>query len=108
MRSGNALRTVGAALLVVLLGGCSDVSPRMPLRDHRHYGPRMASVDLNNADRRELSRLPNITDQDVDRIIKNRPYHSKRDLVDRNIIGPKTFDEIQKHVYIGGSRSSES
>jgi len=107
MRSAKAVRTVTAALLAFSVAGCSD----MRFWEHnRHHGSqaRMASVDLNSASRRQLADLPGLDQQDADRIIQNRPYNRKRDLVDRNIIGPKKFDQVSEYVYVsgGGSRSS--
>lgn len=47
-------------------------------------------VDINSASRKELKTLPGIGDAEADKIIANRPYLSKTDLVGKNVlpIGP--------------------
>jgi DNA uptake protein ComE-like DNA-binding protein len=64
---------------------------------------RQAAVDLNSASRRELERLPGITDDDADRIVANRPYPTKEALVNRGILGPRKYDKIEDYVYVSGT-----
>lgn len=47
-------------------------------------------VDINSASRKELKTLPGIGDAEADKIIANRPYLTKTDLVDKNVlpVGP--------------------
>jgi hypothetical protein len=43
-------------------------------------------IDINSASRELLKTLPGIGDVEADRIISGRPYHSKADLAERNVI----------------------
>jgi len=43
-------------------------------------------IDITSASREQLKTLPGIGDIEADRIISGRPYHSKADLAEREVI----------------------
>lgn len=43
-------------------------------------------VDINSAGRKELKTLPGIGDAEAERIVANRPYMTKADLVGKNVL----------------------
>lgn len=64
---------------------------------HGQYKPKKAApaqpvkrVDINSAGKAELKTLPGIGDAEADRIIANRPYLSKTQLVEKKVlpVGP--------------------
>jgi hypothetical protein len=69
-------------------------------RDRDHRG----RLDLNSATTRDLNRLPGVSDRDANRIVDNRPYDSKHDLLDRRIIKQRTYNQIEDFVYAGRLR----
>ena len=55
-------------------------------------------LDLNSASESELMELPGITHRDARRIIANRPYSDKRDLVTRRIITSAEYSTIRAEI----------
>jgi DNA uptake protein ComE-like DNA-binding protein len=87
-------QVVAIMLLVAPVSGCA-------LFEQRHHAAAQATkVDLKTAGRRELQRLPGPTGADVDRIVKNRPYAKKHELLDRGILDQRKFDAIRDDVVV--------
>jgi competence protein ComEA len=55
-------------------------------------------IDINSASKQELMTLPGIGDAYSQKIIDNRPYRGKNDLVRKNIIPQGTYDKISGQV----------
>ena len=87
------MRTRGATLLRVLLvsalGACG------PLR-----APRPA-VDVNNAPREALAKLPGLGPDAADRIIAPRPYLVKEDLRERRVLSDKEYEAVADRLAVG-------
>ena len=60
-------------------------------------------VDLNLAASEEIGRLPGVTPQVVERIIRNRPYKKMDELVTRKVIGKKQFAQIREYIVVGSN-----
>jgi len=90
------------AMLAILGSACSVFD------HHEHGGGTQAAnkIDLNSASRRELAALHALNDADIDKIIKNRPYAKKHELLDRGILDQKKFNAIRDDVQIVPSRGS--
>jgi DNA uptake protein ComE-like DNA-binding protein len=56
------------------------------------------TVNINRASREDLLRLPGLTDRDADRIIGDRPFASKEDLVNRRVVSEAEYDKIRDHI----------
>jgi DNA uptake protein ComE-like DNA-binding protein len=55
-------------------------------------------VDINSASKQELMALPGIGEAYSQKIIDNRPYRGKNDLVRKNIIPQATYDKISGQI----------
>lgn len=59
------------------------------------------ALNINTATQEELKKLPGITEELAQRIIKNRPYYSKAHLVTKDAIPAGTYQSIRKLVFAG-------
>ena len=55
-------------------------------------------LDLNSATADELATLPGITASDAQKIIDNRPYKAKNDLVKKNVLTATQYAKIKDDV----------
>ena len=55
-------------------------------------------VDLNSASPAELQKLPGIGEALSKKIVENRPYKRKDELVQKKVIPAPTYDKIKDHV----------
>ena len=60
--------------------------------------PAAKRVDINTASRAELRALPGISDVDVDRIVKARPYLSKATLVSAKVLSVETYQGLTGRI----------
>jgi DNA uptake protein ComE-like DNA-binding protein len=57
-----------------------------------------AAVDVNSASESDLVALPGITQRDARKIIANRPYGDKYDLVSKGILTEEQYKNIRDAV----------
>ena len=57
-------------------------------------------VELNSAGRKRLAALPGLTAADADRIIANRPYENRRDLLRKGVLSEAQFQKVRDSVYV--------
>lgn len=68
------------------------------LKSRRDSGANL--LDLNSASETRLTRLPGISADLVEKIVENRPYITKIDLVGRRIIPDEAYDRIKHSIRV--------
>lgn len=63
--------------------------------DKRTVAGKVKLVDINNASKAALKKLPGITNEQAEKIIANRPYGSKAWLVSNKVIEPGVYSGIK-------------
>lgn len=63
--------------------------------------PAAKPVDVNNASRAELMKLPGIGAAEADRIVQGRPYLSKASLVSQRVLPATTYDSLRGRLFVG-------
>jgi competence protein ComEA len=59
---------------------------------------RMGQVDINSATESQLKAVPGIGDVYAKRIIKNRPYSSKDQLVTKGVLPQGVYDKVKGQI----------
>lgn len=60
--------------------------------------PAAERLDINTATKDQLQALPGIGDAYSQKIIDNRPYRTKRDLVIKKVIPQSTYEKIKEMI----------
>jgi hypothetical protein len=81
-------------------------------RELRDAGGRLAErnsiLDLNQCSRESLLLVPGLTEVLADRIIENRPYRHRLDLVARMVVPSGIYQNIRTMVDVDGGTASRS
>jgi hypothetical protein len=67
------------------------------VRDGLHNNQQTA-IDVNSATEAQLRDLPGIDEPEARKIIDNRPYNHKHDLVDKGVLSASTYDKIRDQI----------
>jgi DNA uptake protein ComE-like DNA-binding protein len=59
------------------------------------------TIDLNAADATALARLLGLTPDDARRVVENRPYAAKDDLLRRHVLTPAQYQAVENQIYVG-------
>jgi len=92
---------IALAVLAAGPSGCSLSSLENAVKgDVGSAGKKETRVELNSAGRKRLAALPGLTGADADKIVANRPYANRRDLVRKSVLSEAQFEKLKDSVYV--------
>jgi len=102
MRTPVAHVAVISVMALVLAPGCGSMMKSWDTVTGKsdRADRKQSTVELNSAGRKRLAALPGLSGDDADRIIANRPYEKRRDLVRKGVLSESKFDKIRDAVYV--------
>jgi competence protein ComEA len=96
------------ALLVALafaLGAGTTTAWAQPPKDPPKPQPKAPAtkkepLDINSASADELKAVKGIGEADAKKIIENRPYRTKDELVEKKVLSKATYDKIKNQIQV--------
>lgn len=87
------------------IGAAAAMAQFATWRRGRPAMPTQTGLDLNSCSREDLLKVPGINDDMAERILDNRPYRSKFDLLNRLIVPEPVYNELRSRVYVDPAAS---
>jgi DNA uptake protein ComE-like DNA-binding protein len=72
----------------------------------KHTAQAVTEIDINTARREQLAALPGVSGELADRIMDNRPYRNKLDLLSRLIVSGDVYNSIKRRLHVDGSNDA--
>ncbi len=71
---------------------------KAPAKDAKAPAKKAGPMDINTASEDELKTLPGIGEAYAKKIVDNRPYKRKDELVSKNIVPKATYDKVKDQI----------
>jgi DNA uptake protein ComE-like DNA-binding protein len=86
------------ALAFALGAGTTTAWAQPPKPQPKAPAAKKEPLDINSATEFQLKALPDISEVYVKKIVENRPYKRKDELVKKKVVPQATYDKIKDHV----------
>jgi DNA uptake protein ComE-like DNA-binding protein len=97
----KVLRIIVSGLLAAGAGYGAILAYRRVRPDRRTDERQQGELlDLNTCTREELAKLPGMREDVLDRVIENRPYRNKLDLVSRLVLPQYEYEQVSQLVVV--------
>ena len=91
---GNAAQSAGSKVESGAKTAASDTANVAQKGSDKATG----KIDINSASKDQLDSLPGIGDKLAQKIIDNRPYRAKTDLVNKKILNQSAYNKIKDQI----------
>ena len=112
IRSKHVLWVLAFGLVVPFAAFASQTpqSTMPPAAHHRHAAKSHAGpkININTATKEEILTLPGVTEDTADKIIAGRPYKSRGELVQKNVLTKDDFKKISTMVTTGHMKAAST
>jgi competence protein ComEA len=112
IRTKHVLWVVALGLVVPLVAMANQTpQSTTPPAAHHHSSSKSHSapkINLNTATKEQLMTLPGMTDDAADKIIAGRPFKSKDELVQKNIMTKEEMKKLESKVTTGNHKTSST
>ena len=98
--TGLVVATFALASLAAPVYGQAAKEPAKTETKQPAPAPKQATLDLNTASADELKALPGIGEAYSKKIIENRPYARRDELVTKKVIPQATYDKIKDQIMV--------
>jgi competence protein ComEA len=110
------VKSIGTLILAVILGiavissatGPAAAQTASTAKSSKSAVANADKIDINSATKEQLQALPGIGDAYSQKIIDNRPYRTKRDLVTKKIIPQATYEKIKEQIIAHQSAAAKT
>ena len=88
------------ALVFALGAGAAPAWAQAPAKPEQKAPPaaKKEPLDINSASADELKALKGLGEADAKKIVENRPYKTKDDLVQKKVVSKATYDKIKGQI----------
>jgi DNA uptake protein ComE-like DNA-binding protein len=96
--SGVLVASLGRSADMPSIPGADSVIDKATGRSESKTDEKKHLVDINSASEKELAELNGIDHEEAKKIVKNRPYTRKDELVSKKVIKQKDYDKIKDQI----------
>jgi DNA uptake protein ComE-like DNA-binding protein len=99
-----AIVTTSLILPVALAAQKMDTKAAPAMPGGMHGQGHTGEMDINTASADDLRQIPGLSEAYAKKIIENRPYKRKDELVTKKVMPLATYESIKEHIAVGPTK----